>query len=385
MTAVVEQLGTGPLLLALVATQCLLHGLGWTMASHFTHAWRREEGQFAGFWLLFSAGLFVHALSLPSTSPIRSIGNLLIVLAVVFHYRGLALHWKQPPHDRRTVGLFGLMVTAIGLSFMFPNGYAWRVAIVCSGIAALLFSMVALISLHGRRSPWFAGALAAGLFCLGGAVASRAAVALLGSVRSDASVIQLATGSVPLTIAVMLAAGMVHLAHGRFTLIRGVERLAAQAETDPLTGVLNRRGLMARLERVHPQPFIDGRGYVVLMVDIDHFKALNDRYGHDVGDQVLARVAQALMLNLRVGDIVARMGGEEFCVLLPRTPLDASVELAQRLLRCVAQGGSPGATISIGVAEAQADESAAEVLKRADVALYKAKHAGRNRVDLAMR
>ena len=174
------------------------------------------------------------------------------------------------------------------------------------------------------------------------------------------------------------------LAQIRLVLGRVLQRLTAQAQTDALTGTVNRRGLLQHLEQMHQRARGGGDGYVVLMVDVDHFKNVNDEHGHAQGDDVLKRVAQGLREGLRAGDVVARWGGEEFCVLLPRIGLAEAQTLAERMTLQIAATGKPRVTVSIGVAEAHAQaETAEQVIRRADAALYRAKEAGRNRVVAA--
>jgi diguanylate cyclase (GGDEF)-like protein len=165
---------------------------------------------------------------------------------------------------------------------------------------------------------------------------------------------------------------------------RELERLA---RIDPLTAMLNRRAFMtagtAETERSrrHTRPLS------VLAADIDHFKMVNDRFGHAAGDEVLRSVAARFRDSLRASDIPARLGGEEFAALLPETSLAAAEEVAERLRHDIAATGfcfaeaSHRVTISIGVAElSPADTSLDSLLSRADAALYDAKHAGRDRV-----
>lgn len=166
-----------------------------------------------------------------------------------------------------------------------------------------------------------------------------------------------------------------------------LERLSV---TDSLTGLYNRRkldeflaGQIARFER-------HGRGFAVLMLDIDHFKPLNDKYGHQVGDEVLAQVAKILAQSIRTVDFAARYGGEEFVVVLAETELQAALDTAERIRMTVAEAAYGQAerriavTVSVGVAEYRKDETADGVIARADGALYRAKGAGRNRVHSAV-
>ena len=161
--------------------------------------------------------------------------------------------------------------------------------------------------------------------------------------------------------------------------VRLMAAAAEQALRDPLTGVLNRRGLEQQRARLE-----DGDSVSLLLVDIDHFKAVNDGHGHAVGDDVLVRVAQVLRSGLRDVDVVARYGGEEFVLLLPGC--DSATALAKARLLCErVEGGSSRwparVTLSIGVAAGRRDGAdLAALLVAADRALYAAKAAGRNTV-----
>lgn len=167
---------------------------------------------------------------------------------------------------------------------------------------------------------------------------------------------------------------------------RSARRHRAEAQTDPLTGVLNRRALFERIAETHPAP-----GLPVLMFDLDHFKSINDRCGHAVGDEVLRRFADVLRSHTRNQDTVSRLGGEEFCVLLPGCDAEGAERVAQRIRRAFADldigvgDGATTATVSVGIAVGDEDETFASILSRADAALYRAKSAGRNSVRTALR
>jgi two-component system cell cycle response regulator len=161
------------------------------------------------------------------------------------------------------------------------------------------------------------------------------------------------------------------------------------AVTDALTGLHNRRYLDSHLAALFDEATLRGRQLSVLVLDVDHFKAVNDGWGHDAGDEVLREFANRIRANTRGIDVVARFGGEEVVVLMPDTPLDGAQLVAERIrerVECepfaIYRGTrSLKVTVSIGVAARQAgDQNAGEILKRADAALYRAKSAGRNRV-----
>ena len=122
----------------------------------------------------------------------------------------------------------------------------------------------------------------------------------------------------------------------------------------------------------------------VAMFDIDHFKRINDTYGHHTGDEVLKRVAAGAAAELRSGDTIGRFGGEEFVIVLPDATADAASKVAERVRHAIGtDSGTPGVTVSIGVAEMAPGETCDALLRRADDALYLAKNEGRNRMRLA--
>ena len=159
------------------------------------------------------------------------------------------------------------------------------------------------------------------------------------------------------------------------------------ALTDGLTGLYNRRYLSAHLESLLPHVAEGAKGPALLMFDIDFFKRVNDTHGHAAGDAVLREISARVSRNVRAFDLVARYGGEEFVVVLPETPLEVAVVVAERLRSTVADKpilvGDPATelkvSISVGVSVTRdADETAASLMRRADEALYAAKAHGRN-------
>lgn len=169
---------------------------------------------------------------------------------------------------------------------------------------------------------------------------------------------------------------------------RAQVRISRLADTDPLTGLPNRRGLAAALGR---RAATGSRGLAgaVLLIDIDHFKAINDTYGHEAGDRVLADVAERLQGVMRAADIVARWGGEEFLAVLEGADGAVSLMVAERLREAVSgrtfalDGGPIAVTVSIGASLVAAGETKIDAaVARADTALYAAKRDGRNRAVL---
>lgn len=156
----------------------------------------------------------------------------------------------------------------------------------------------------------------------------------------------------------------------------------AAAETDALTGVANRRKIVAMLDDAIAAACVTAKPLSVAMIDLDHFKAINDRHGHLVGDEVLVRVARIAAGSLRGADTVGRMGGEEFVILLPSADGDQAAAVGERVRAAIASvpADQPAlaVTASVGVATLAPGESPAALLHRADLALYAAKGSGRN-------
>ena len=167
--------------------------------------------------------------------------------------------------------------------------------------------------------------------------------------------------------------------------VRQARRLHNLASTDELTGLANRRALTAAAETALAQSRRDGSPLAMLMVDVDHFKQINDTHGHAFGDEVLRHLARVLAAGLREQDRLGRLGGEEFLAVLPAASLADARRVAERMRAAVAAAPMPGpdgpvaVTVSIGVAGGE-ETSAAALIARADAALYQAKHAGRNTV-----
>ena len=187
------------------------------------------------------------------------------------------------------------------------------------------------------------------------------------------------------TIGVQFSALRAQLSEKNRQLSQSVARIEELARIDELTGVLNRRAFMEALDDEMRRAQRSAQRFSVALLDIDHFKAVNDRHSHQAGDEVLRQTCQAARACLRSTDRFARYGGEEFVLLL--TPLNDSA-LAQIVSERVRQAieqhrwpqGLPAVTVSVGVATVDADDTVERLIARADAALYRAKGEGRNRV-----
>jgi two-component system cell cycle response regulator len=182
-----------------------------------------------------------------------------------------------------------------------------------------------------------------------------------------------------------------HVRQRTLELMDANSRLELLATTDPLTGIGNRRRMTEQINTELERARRFHHPLTLLMVDIDHFKQVNDKYGHEAGDRAIVAVSKALSSGVRSIDMASRFGGEEFVLLMPETDVDVAGYAAERLRADVAalniigdDGQRIALTISIGVAKADPDglapDTMSSLLIRADKALYRAKHEGRNRV-----
>jgi diguanylate cyclase (GGDEF)-like protein len=271
-----------------------------------------------------------------------------------------------------------------------------EVLLVTAAVLQIAAAVIAVRALpHGGpyRFLWIALSLALML------MVPRRIVPLLGGAAAPPDGID---ASLALLVSALMVFSMVGLGRMLHAIDATHQQLALLATTDPLTGVANRRTVLARLESELERATRTGQPVALLMVDLDHFKAVNDRHGHGVGDEVLVGIATRCKGGLRSIDACGRIGGEEFVVVLPDTDLDAAAAVAERLRAAVAgapietSAGPVGVTISLGVAvdrlsAAQGTSprdpaaTARRLLERADTALYLAKADGRNCVRLAGR
>jgi diguanylate cyclase (GGDEF)-like protein len=218
----------------------------------------------------------------------------------------------------------------------------------------------------------------------------RPRVALVLSIVTLAALIPRLMGNVDshtMTTVLITIAVMSSFAFA-FSLITNRQRdqLMQLATKDPLTGAGNRRSLDAKLDDVVNNRRRSGIEASMLLIDLDHFKKVNDVHGHRFGDQILKRVTEIVNLRIRVTDSLYRIGGEEFVVVLEGQNAERARHLAEQLRTLVHENElapDQSVTISLGVAQLAADESANDWMHRADEALYEAKRAGRNTTSIA--
>jgi diguanylate cyclase (GGDEF)-like protein len=309
-------------------------------------------------------------------------GALALGMAAVCQFHGRALPW----------GRMLLPVLAVAVLFaVFIDDY--RARVMAAGVILPLQAGMLLWALWRPQLPAQGRGMLLLTFGLGlqgvllgvrGVLAATYAMPLDGLMRD--SFVQSFTFMVVFIVVILTSLGFI---------LMDKDRADADnrhfATHDELTGVANRRALIQALDRDVAHAVRSGEPYALLMLDMDHFKSVNDTCGHRAGDQVLCHVAAIVRARLRSQDLVGRYGGEEFVVLLPGTPAQGAAVLAERLREAVAQApcecqGRPiPVTVSIGVcgARLESGDTWDQLIHAADQALYAAKAAGRNRVECA--
>ncbi len=306
--------------------------------------------------------------------------------------RGVQLFAGQPRADLEQALVWALVMALLAMALR--GGMSWALVAVTSfglGYVMLRAAWTVMRQLAGEFGPRIAAGCAVPFALIGAVFALRGLIAIVlpeaigHSVHADNKV-NVGTTMVFLVGGLLLQFGLLALVFARLLLL-----LRHQSEHDDLTGLLNRRAIQQRLREEAERLRRYGQAYSVLSIDVDHFKRINDRFGHPAGDAVLREVGRVLRQVGRTVDHVARTGGEEFWMLVPSTGVDGALQVAERLRRAVGEmsvatpRGVVTLTVSIGVAVADhGDEPPESLMQRLDAALYRAKQAGRDRVELAL-
>ncbi len=322
------------------------------------------------------------------SEALRAAGNLSIVLAVMSLQRGIWLFIRRPLAYRGHALAFAVALVAswIGLD---PAAGAIRVGVL-SGVQAALGLSIALGLYRYARDTLqlrWPVLMTLPLLFSGAAYAARGLRALLvpGSVSAEMIVdsgLNVGSGFAYVVLSLSLHAMLLLL-----VVTRLVNHLRHLSHHDGLTGLLNRRALEEALGAQVQRSRRGGEPFCVLMLDVDHFKRINDQWGHPIGDLALKHLSALLRGHMREVDQVGRFGGEEFLILLPGLTAASALQVAERLRELVASAPLPHGeenipmSISAGMAQwAGAAEDVSRLLVRADAALYGAKQHGRNRI-----
>jgi diguanylate cyclase (GGDEF)-like protein len=318
------------------------------------------------------------------------VANLAIIFGFITMRRGIQIFLRIRPTDREHLVVFTIDALLL-LTLVFVSE---RNVVAVLG-ASLPIAWTLLRSarethraLEREGSTATARVVATPLALLGFLFLMRS---IAGAVAPDFAARPLHEGNAfngSVAMVFMLVGLVLNLVLALMVVGRLVSRLQHLSERDALTGLLNRRALAPLLQREALRLRRNDTAYALLMIDIDHFKAINDQHGHAVGDAALVKLSEVLRQSTREVDHIARLGGEEFCILLPNSDLEGAMRLAERVHAAVREACwddlERSITVSVGVAVAHtADETPQAVLERADQALYRAKDSGRDRVVLA--
>ncbi|MBX9816944.1 MAG: GGDEF domain-containing protein [Burkholderiaceae bacterium] len=312
-------------------------------------------------------------------------GNGLLLAGCILYYAGSQRFYDVLPSWRGWSVLALACVATMQFFLLVVPDYRLRMACFAFSMAAIIAAHVRLLLRHGEEG--FAPRFTAVMLAIQGLVLVMRGIATFWidapdtnrfTVVSPVHAFYIGTfsfGALLVSIGVQFMAG--ERIHKEF------EHLANH---DSLTGARSRRALMEAAAHELQRARRYGQPLALLMMDIDHFKSINDQHGHLAGDRVLVQFAQTVRSTLRNSDLLGRYGGEEFMVLLPATEAEAALAAAERMRQAVAAQpsaeGRPACTVSIGMAKATPNDTQVEALiTRADAALYRAKAAGRNRVE----
>lgn len=337
-----------------------------------------------GTWSLAAALLFFGGLAAGSRGFSHdlisiTLANFLIFNGCYFQYIGSRRFFDVPMPVAPGMAVIVLLTLVSGWFTVITPSYFPRLVISITIMTTLFLAHAYLIHRHGPRSfsHWFAFCV---LLCAAASQGLRLATAML---------YPLGTGimdNTPQNLAYILAYPFLMLLFAISLVLLATDRVRREfehlASHDSLTNALTRRHLVQvcaqELERCQRH----GRVMSMLMIDLDHFKRINDTRGHQVGDMVLVQFVAAVNQVLRSADVIGRQGGEEFVVVLPETPMDVASVVAERIRARVGQIGSPiQLTVSIGLTtNLPIGDSVDAMLARSDAAMYRAKEQGRNQV-----
>lgn len=382
------------LLVAVILMQQALFGAVWLSAARLRISAPAARHWMMATWLTAAAMLLIAFRGQASVWLTVVVANLLLIAALLMLRRGVQIFARSRPTDREHRLVMGASAVALVLGGALKPPMMFYQLVVSATVAFMLLRCareVRRLLAHefGDRA---ALACALPLAAIGSLYLVRAVGAPFFEGAFAPSISDGGMGNIGVLFATLLFGLVLNGTLMAMVFTRMVRRLEYQSDHDALTGLLGRRPLERMLRAEARRHGHTGRPYALLSIDIDHFKCINDRHGHAVGDAVLARVAKTLQARAREGDSVARMGGEEFCALLPGADQKGAQRAAQRVMEAVRQLQHPEAaspvqvTVSIGLAVAPADapeETVESMLLRADRALYAAKQAGRDRIVVA--
>lgn len=372
-----------------LALQQFVYGIGWLVGIKLI-----PEIRSVGIWLsgfAFFSGLYFMA------SPLNAVGvgfshiwiaQFLIVVVMIMVRRANEALFFEPYRWKEDAGLiiFFWIISVWTLSFSMRTSIIVMTVsfiVLWMGIRTVIISYRSIVKEFGLTITLLVNLPILFFLLVKGAQA-------FAIINHQTIIHDPDTGRLESTwyLALLLAlTGLMHVNYVVMLLKRLIQNLNKMSKTDVLTNIMNRRAAEEVLCHEIREMVRDGIPFTVLMIDIDFFKSVNDRYGHAKGDEVLQSVCKCMRDTVRRNDYVARFGGEEFLLILPHTALKQAVELGERIRQKVADlrfdTEDIKITISIGVTQSNSDDSVMEnILSRADKALYVSKERGRNQLNI---
>lgn len=378
-------------LIIVIVLQQGLFFLAWLVLAGLRMS-RRATLHWAAGTLVVSAGLVV-LIQRPNLSPWVGywVSNALVLVGFTLARRGVEVFARQKPSDREHMVVLGVALAAVAmLDYERQSAQLAAIGSVAQAWILLRAGHTVLSKLSPEYGQRYGRAAASVFIGLGLVALLRSAGAVLrpDAIGQSLHVDRLAN---TYTVLAFLCAGlMLNLSLVGLVMWRMVMRLRHLSEHDALTALLNRGAVERRLQEEGVRLERYRQPFSMLAFDMDHFKAVNDRFGHPGGDAVLRELGQVVRRVARGSDYGGRSGGEEFWLVMPHTELAGALAVAQRLLMAVREmevpglPQQPGLSVSIGVAVCdRPGESHLALLQRVDAALYQAKREGRDRIVLA--
>jgi len=314
------------------------------------------------------------------SEAVHTLGVLLILLGFIHYREGVGLFFNAQSlvdvRVRNALLIIGAVGSAIGPVFSLPEAWLTSWVNLCGALIAL--NLVMVIGPKAKHFPqWIiVFSFVSVMFATG----TRTSVNLFDIQREPNSVLDVAVMSA-IVMSAYLNGGGVLLEANR----RSVSMLTRLSSLDPLTNLLNRRSFFDQARLIQQKSLMNGC-YAFIYIDVDRFKAVNDKHGHSRGDDVLKHISQVLRSNLRHSDLITRLGGDEFAVFLPNTSEDDAKTVAESIrerMEFIAAESQLDTSLSLGVAMASYDVNIQKTLDRADGALYQAKSNGGNQVRVS--
>lgn len=377
-----------------LTVQLTLYGLAWLVIGLSFQLKPKVALYWGGGWLLIAGGAGMTFSGLELMAAYRpTLINIQLMVGFILLHRGVEVYTRAVPD--KSAFLFPI-ICFLSLEILRPQGDATETLRIWLFTLGVMWTMICTA---WRMTVWMRSQLQARWLMIVGIITPICLAITIFFAR--ALKVTFTPGYKALAfgkqgdfdliagLAFLFVLGAINLSLASLVLGSLIKKLNEMSTTDQLTGIHNRREIMRRVGEEQARLQRSGQSYSVIIMDLDHFKQVNDTYGHIVGDQTLKGLAGTLNACKRSSDTLARYGGEEFLLLMPGTNVDGALVQARRICERVAMtqiptsAGNLQITISLGVADSLQNEVSGEsLIDRADAALYLAKLNGRNRVEV---